>query len=398
MQPVKQFAWLCFVLSLVVSTAISQERPARPRASDFNVEVLNLDRRNHIFAIPGSPARSSYFTHLDLKRVPDWKAADGVLAEVGALRLNFWLEEGLPWIEVVAVLGKLEPHSRPDEWNKAATAIVVSRALQPEETITIVEAARFGILPFQVRAFRAQPWSVGPPEVTNKTQALTVTRVTEDRPGYTLNVRNLSHKYINAIHWYGQENGRSRGGSGLSGARVIPPGGTTLISLHFGFPEEKLSPDATEREAASTREIVIAAIVFDDGTFEGEPDKAAEMAAEMAGSRIQLLRVNKLLRSEMPPNGHAQALKNLKRDIGALSEEVDLGVADELSGRFAAASEDIRTRRIKEEIKNGLRFVKGELLREIEKFEYRRDNSPAVADFDGWLKELIEKYGRMVTD
>ncbi len=178
-------------------------------------------------------------------------------------------------------------HTRePDEWNKAATAIVVSRALQPEETITIAEAARFGILPFQVRAFRAQPWSVGPPEVTNKTQALTVTRVTEDRPGYTLNVRNLSHKYINAIHWYGQENGRSRGGSGLSGARVIPPGGTTLISLHFGFPEEKLSPDATGTGGSFNTRDSHCRIVFDDGTFEGEPDKAAEMAAEMAGSRI----------------------------------------------------------------------------------------------------------------
>ena len=42
---------------------------------------------------------------------------------------------------------------------------------------------------------------------------------------------------------------------------------------------------------SSTREIVIAAILFSDGTFEGEPDEAAEMAAEASGERIQLTRV-----------------------------------------------------------------------------------------------------------
>ena len=42
--------------------------------------------------------------------------------------------------------------------------------------------------------------------------------------------------------------------------------------------------------------------------------------------------------------------------------------------------------------------MKSDLLHEIEKFEYRRENSPSDADFESWLKELTERFGKVVTD
>lgn len=386
---------LCF------STVTSQEPRSRRTASEFNIEILNLGVRPHVFSIPVPPARNGYYAHMELKRVPDWKASGEVPVEASALRLEFYLEGGVPWIEITGYLGKIEPHSsRPSEWGTLGTAKVVSRALPPEETITIAETERFGIVPFQVRAFRAAPWSVGPPQITNKTQALTAFAITEERPSYTLSVRNVSHKLITAIQWYGVENGRRTGGSGMSGGPIIPAGRSFEIRLWFGFTEDKARPEAADKEPATKREIVIAAIVFDDGTFEGEADEAAEMAASMTGGRIQHFRVNRLLRniSAATGNEQAQVLKNLKRDITALSEEVDAGLVVELRSRFAEASEDMRNRRIKEEVANGLRFVKNDLLSEIEKFEYRREHSPADVDFEVWLKEALEHSGRKRTN
>ena len=58
----------------------------------------------------------------------------------------------------------------------------------------------------------------------------------------------------------------------------------------------------------------------------------------------------------------------------------------------------MRNRRIKEEIANGLRYVKNEVIQEIEKFERQRENSPAKANFESWLKELIDMLGKMIPD
>lgn len=386
MQQLKYLAAVILGFTAFVATAVAQRPPLR--ASDFNVELLNLDDHPHIFPIYEAPARGAYIAHVNLKRINYWKPSAEVPAEASALRLQFWLEGNTPQVEVTAYLDKIAPRSNP-EWEKMATTKVVSRALALDETVTISETEKFGIQPFQVRTFRAQPWSVGPPLITNKTQALNVDSVSEARPAYTLKVRNVSHKAINAIRSYGIENDRKQGGSGSSATPLIPAGRIFVIQQRFALSEERSK--TTAESGPTKREIVIAAIVFDDGSFEGEPDLAAEMAANMAGDRIQLLRINRLVTglsdSELRD---PEQLKKLKNDIAALSEEVNPAVTNELMLRFSTASEDVRNRRIKEEVANGLRSTKNQVLREIEKQESRRDS----ANFDLWLKDLLNTLGR----
>ena len=398
----KQFYASVLTILICFASAASQ-RPRSTPASDFNIEINNLDGRKHFFSIPESPGRAGYIAHHNLNRIPEWKISEKAPEETNALRLQFWIEAGVPQIEVLAHLGNVE--TRPYEWNRPKATKIVTRQLPIDETITITETEAFGIVPFQVRVFRAQPWSVGPPQVTNKTQALTVLALTESRPVYILAVRNVSHKSISAISWYGLENGQKQGGSGTSGAPLIAAGRPFEIRQRFGLAEEKLESQPADLQPASgeivpaSREIVIAAILFSDGTFEGEPDEAAEMAANTAGERIQLTRVLRLL-EKMSGTAEPEParLKKLKNDINALSEEVDSRVAEELIAQFAEASEDTRNRRIKLEIARGLGYIKNEVIQEIDKFERQREVSPAKANFESWLKELISMLGKMVRD
>ena len=142
------------------------------------------------------------------------------------------------------------------------------------------------------------------------------------------------HKVINAIHSYGLENDRKQGGSGSSATPLIPTGRIFVIQQRFALSEERLK--TTEQSEPTKREIVIAAIVFDDGTFEGEPDQAAEMAANMTGDRIQLLRINSLVDAVSDSAlRDPEQFKKLKSDIAKLSEEVDPAVTNELMLRFS---------------------------------------------------------------
>lgn len=233
-------------------------------------------------------------------------------------------------------------------------------------------------------------------EIVNKTQALMVTSMTEERPVFMVAVRNVSHKQIDGIRWYGLENGRKGGGSGMSGVRLIGAGCAFEIRQHFGF-ESSAKADTIPRQAPA-REIVIAAIVFDDGTFEGEPDEAAEMAAGLTGLRIQLLKAIQLFKSISPASIEDQpaALSRLKREVASLGEEVGSRIVDELSARFANASEDIRNRRIREEVKNSLRSVKIDLRSQIEKFEYQLNHSTGNAEFGVWVKKTIQNLEGML--
>jgi hypothetical protein len=396
MEKPTRLALLAFSFLLFYSQGASQQGPPRPPASEFNIELINLDSPSYVASVPGPGARSGYTVNADLRRIATWKPSEEAPAEVSVLRVQFWLEEGAVRVEVMAYLGRNPPSSRSSDWDKLKTVKVASRLVHENETISIDEIERFGIEPFQVKVLRAEPWSIGPPEITNKTQALVVASTAEERPVYILTVRNVSQKQITAIRWYGLENGRRAGGSGLSGARVIAAGDVFEIRQRFGIAEEAKAEGA-QRQQSLKREIVIAAILFDDGAFEGEADAAAEMAAHLAGEGIQLLHAIQLLKNISPAPGEDQSmlLSKLKRDIAALGEEVDPQAINELALRFASASEDTRKRRIKEEVKNALRFVKNNLLREIERFEYKREHSPETADLEAWLREIIKNFERM---
>lgn len=372
---------------------VRAQRRESPPVSDFNIQFLNLNNPSDL-SVPGAGTRSGFWANSNLHRIAEWKPSGEIPAEVSAMLIQYWLEDGAVRLEVTAYLGKSAPYARPPDWEKLPNVKVVSRQLTVDQMITITETERFGIEQFSVKVSRVQPWRIGAPEIINKTQALTVTGLTEERPAYTLTVRNVSHKMITGITWYGMTNEQTGGGSGLNGPHIIDPGRTFHIHQRFSFPEAL--PEAAQIEQPRKRAIVIAAIVFEDGTFEGEPDKSAEISASITGHRIQFLRAIELLRGVSLNAGDDQAkiLSKLKQDVESLSEAADEEVVKELVARFATASDDMRNRRIKEEVSNSLKSEKKHLLQLIERLEYQRSQSPNGVDLEFWLKETTEMLER----
>lgn len=394
--------FVALAIVLFCAICVAQQRPTRPPtptrppASDFNIELLNLEGPSQLESVPGGGLRFGYLVTDGLQRIPSWKPSPEAPAEVAAMKVGFWMEDGAVKVEVIAYLGKTPPNAQPAELAKLKKVTVATLLVHENETVTVNETEQFGIEPIGFRVLRNNLWSVGPPEITNKAQALNITAVSEQRPAYTVTTRNVSHKCINSIHWYSLEDGRKGGGSGLSGLCLIPAGGFFDFRQQFALDYRPAGENA-QAKLPGKREIVIEAVVFDDGTFEGEADTAAGMAALMTGSKIQRTKVLQLLRgaSETPVDDTTLALTKLKREVTSLSEEVDDATTQDLSQRFASASADVRERSIGESVRNGLRFVKGDILHRIERFEYMREHSPAEADFGAWLKETTKFYEKI---
>jgi hypothetical protein len=373
---------------LLAAHVTSQHRVPRLPSSDFNIEIINLqtpEATSFVAPVPGAGGRSGLVARHGLRRIPAWKPSGEVPVEPSALRVSFSLEENAVRVEVIAYLGPTESGSlRTAEWDASKTVKVAVRLVREDETVTISEIERFGIEPFMVRVLVAAPWN-GTAKTVNKTQALTVTAVGEERPDITVAVRNVSQKHIDGLSWYSRENGRRSGGSG-SAARLIPAGGVFEIRQRFDL-----------NKAASTREVVIAAIVFEDGSFEGEPDDAAQMAADLTGLRTQISKTIQILKniSTSSPQDSKAMFSRLKREIEALEEEADPSVLNELVTRFATASEDMRNRRIKEILQNSLQSVNRKSRRQVWDFERQLEHSGGN-DLEQWISETIKELERML--
>ena len=383
-------------LLLMSSTvARAQSFPQPRQASEFNVEILNLINTRYVGSVPAGGQRSGLYGNGPLRRVADWKASAEVPAPPCVIKVEFWIEQDAIRVEAVAYLGEMPPNSRPPDWEKLQKIKIASRLVRVDETVTFDEARQVGIEPFQVKVVRAAPWSVGPPEVINKTQALHVETTTEERPAYTVTVRNVSTKDIAAIQWYGTQNDRKGGGGGEQSASLIRAGKLFQIHQHFANPEMKPT-DNSQADVPLRRQIVIAAVLFDDGTFEGEEDVAAGMALSWAANAMQFSRIIPLLQSasENADQDQAGILTKLKTDIGAISEEVDASLVAKVLTHFPNVSEEAR-RTSTVRFKSGLRLAKSSWLNEIQRFEYQQAGAAEPKDMRTWLKQIIARYQKV---
>jgi len=386
---------LASILIASVNAAAQTFPPAR-QASDFNVEILNFMATRYVGSVPGNGQHGGLYATTNLRPVPDWKPSAEVPAPAAVLKVEFWQEQDAIRVEVKAYLGEIPPNSRPPDWEKLQQIKIASRLVHVDETISIDETQRVGIQPFQLKLVRAAPWSVGPPEIVNKTQALNVEATTEERPAYTITVRNVSTRNISALQWYGIENDRKGGGGGEQASPwLIRAGGLHQIHQHFSNSEEKQTDDA-KPEFPRRRQIIIAAVLFDDGSFEGDLDVAAGMAASWSGEVLQLSRIIPLLQTASASADQDQAgiLTKLKTDLGALGDEVDPERVAKVLLRFPQLPEEAK-RMTTNRFKAGLGFARHNLLNEIQRFEYQRSHAQDVKDVHPWLEQTIAKLQKI---
>jgi len=147
-----------------------------------------------------------------------------------------------------------------------------------------------------------------------------------------LEMKNVSRKGITAYSISANPNGRTDTDYNISG-HVIAPGETEEIEI----------PRATVNAADSTDsrgEIRILAVVFEDGTSEGDPAITSWIRERRLGEKFQFRRIERLLRDTISALVSTENLKSLRASIASLPE--DSGDLDSTAFRSGlhAAKED----------------------------------------------------------
>ena len=137
--------------------------------------------------------------------------------------------------------------------------------------------------------------------------------------------------------------------------------------------------------------VVVTGVVFDDLTFEGDPEPALIYMARRRATKIQSIRIVALLQAaiENPEQDSGKALQTLRQQVSALIETPDVQVLNELAERFGPITQYQRISLIGA-LLDGLRNTKDKMLTNTRLYE--KNEAPKGTSLQSWLRTMKSHY------
>lgn len=400
--------WLVVFVAIMMtvlpgpSIARAQQKSAAP--TTLAVEVVDDEMPALQAPVLGTP-EGGFLETSRFRRLSDGKQKAGS-ATVARLRVRALMEGEAVRIKVFAVFDDSEPVDVPGPKYGTREQYVAGYLIYEGETVNVRELTSFGIEPLLLRVVRVQLQVEEQPlaanaEIENTLKSVEVVSFTPVPASswYRLSLRNLTRKSIIALEIYESEQGRRGSGSQMSmqstpGRPVIAPGAVYETQVSVSGSRVRMTPQGFVPDPPPSLTFVIGTLVFDDGTYEGEAEVAANIEARQLGQRLQIKRVLSLLGEITDAQEQdAIALEKLKTQASALRIDVDAATVNELLTRYPSLSEEYQKKRLMAEIMNGFRNGREEVLHRIVEFE----QAAGRVGFNTWLSRIKEQYEAMTS-
>lgn len=170
--------------------------------------------------------------------------------------------------------------------------LIATYALTVGEFVIVKELAKYGVVPPKIRLVVVEPTIADVPLVVNETRSLTI----EAAPAigtlaiFVSKATNNSKKPVVEFAWHTMS-GLKKLGAGIENDRYARP-----IILPGGFYEHRVGADGRET-TAGTFSFSVDAVLFADGSYEGDLKAAANIKAAWYGKRDSLSRIIPILKA-----------------------------------------------------------------------------------------------------
>ena len=378
--------WL--LLALPFATA-AQEKQPQPAPSGLAVQIKFTGRAAPSF-LPVPPAnakRSAVWTPI-FDRVAGFKPEPGT-PPVRAVNIASSAEGDAARVDVSLFVGV-------QSFEKEVQ--VASYLLREGERAVVKELAALGVEPFEIAAVRPNISAPPLPSVSTRTTSLEVIGLEPTKstiPAYKLSLRNLSSKNITALQVDVFEGSRLRLSGSRHGQEGMPliPAGAVLETNVLGTKDTTMTRFGYEPASPPFQTIVVTTLVFEDGSYEGDPAPALRINARTAGERIQLKRAVTELKKTLDTPGltASDAIAMLIQRVSALSD-VPPAVAEKLIDGTQNAGQPEKLASLIGTIQVTMHLVKRNLSEEIEAFQNSHQKAPDEKEFREWLAATFERY------
>jgi hypothetical protein len=305
---------------------------------------------------------------------------------VSAIQMFYRAEGAEVRLDVGVLFGRFDQNDTPRSLEGIPRQAVGSYLIPLNTSVWLNELVRFGVEPFEVRTVPLKPEVLNPPAIENRTTALSLVSVDDDRNTYPVRLKNVSQKNIIALELRsprGRDRSSQRGTAKLPRVLIAPDEiYTVLFSVYRGG---RNTPAGFVADPPARQLIVISAVVFDDGSWEGEPETAAAILASLYGLRLQLARIVPGLEAFHRSGSDDPA--ELLAMVASLPEEPSQSEIDEAAVRFEALSRDALAR----ELRHGLRMRREQLvllLKSYERNQWKEMSSRIESTIQQYREEL----------
>ena len=178
--------------------------------------------------------------------------------------------------------------------------LVADHVVGKDKTV-IAELANFGVVPFELSLVNAPVTTASLPEVRNDTQSVLVSLepMASDIPRFKATITNTSSIPVAGLSYRVTVNGRDQVSAmprAEHGGAFINPGASRTISIAYPLPPTMQSTgDVPQSEPGA--QLIISALVFNDGIYEGNALEAVRLRAFGFGEKLETARILDLLRS-----------------------------------------------------------------------------------------------------
>lgn len=267
------------------------------------------------------------------------------------------------------------------------------------EKVIVTELKRWGVVPYEVTPVKVASSALGsPPQVVNKTQSIEVVNIEPVRSApasFRLVVRNLSTKYVSAVHIEVLKNNRrelSATPAGEEGRPLIEPG-DIWKAPDFGLVKIEPTSAGYVLSSAKGQTVVIATVVFQDGSYEGDVRSAVSFRGYVAGRKRQLARVIALFKgaSETTDADAAAGIAKLRTQVSSLAIDADPVDVEKVLTDIQAYGPNMDAD-ARGAIEAVLTSIRRNVLGEIDSLKEEHRENLEVDAFHKWLSVTRERY------
>lgn len=359
----------------------------QPNESGWLLEVTYLKDAPPAYArvfLPGSLVLGGWFARFG--HVPGWELPAGA-TPIRAVRISNRLKNDRLRVRVSVLRGKRIMDTEET---------VVTFELLENQKIVVTELEKFGVEPFEIRAFKTAPLPGSQPGIRNEIKSIEVIGiepVAGDLPRNKLTLRNLSTKSIDALRidiFLGDRLRSTAARQGFEGRPLMLAGETIQVNLPMEV-DAAGSAGAYAPALSPQQTYVINSATFVDGTSEGlieDPFSPTALQIIKAGRRIELQKTLPLFTAALdsPDDSSPEGVKKLRSQLKKITVPIADAEIANLQQRFPSHDAEF----LRDGIEVGISLMREEMLNQLRHFE----NYPNGKDFRSWLIDNTARYSQ----
>ncbi|MGH9970322.1 MAG: hypothetical protein ACREBG_21375 [Pyrinomonadaceae bacterium] len=378
-----------FLATLLAICVNAQQAEQKQEASGLALEIVYYKGAPPSYlAVPVASSKPKGAWYARFGRIASWQLPAGQLP-IRAVNITSRTDGDEVAIRV-SVLRGLKFHDQETS--------VATYNLREKESVFVKELEQFGVEPFRVGVIKVAPGIPSMPVVISLVQSLSIISaepLNSTLPTYKLTLQNLSSKNISALRIEVLNAGKlalsstphGKDGSPLINARALHESVQPLVT------HAQPGPGGFAPVAPSVQETVISSLVFEDGSYEGDPAAAAVFRSFVLGRKLALTRLLAIFATMVETssmNQESAAEIGMLRDrVQALSNAIDEDALANLQGEFPALDQEKKAG-LRSAAEVALHSVQKEMLDSLEAFE--KAQPTGQGDFRAWLAKTEERY------